>query len=66
MSDTPRPTVADRFLAYVASQTPFQVAVVPSDYLRPGKCVPPTVRGGTWVVAREDYNEIVKRLGENK
>lgn len=66
MSGDAKSTVADRFMAYVEDHTPFEVTVVPSDYLRPGKCVPPSIRGGTWVVAREDYNEIVKRLGENR
>lgn len=59
-------TVADRFIKYVEDNTPFVVQVVPSKYLQPGKCVPPTVRGScTWVVSPEDYAEIVRRF-ENK
>ena len=33
--------------------------VCPSRYAPPGRCIPPTVPGGTWVVAQQDYNEIV-------
>lgn len=60
-------TVADRFLAHLESATPFVVEVVPSSLLRPGKCVPPSVRGScTWVVSPEDYAEISRRLTERE
>lgn len=56
-------TVADRFMQYVEDNTPFVVQAVPSRHLKPGKCVPPTVRGScTWVVSPEDYAEIVRRF----